>query len=27
VREDPAQWMWFHKRWKLSVPRRRAGPG
>ena len=21
VREDPGQWMWFHKRWKLSPPR------
>ena len=20
VREDPGQWMWFHKRWKLSAP-------
>jgi KDO2-lipid IV(A) lauroyltransferase len=24
VREDPAQWMWFHKRWNLSVPWRRS---
>ncbi|GHC60784.1 lipid A biosynthesis lauroyl acyltransferase [Limoniibacter endophyticus] len=23
VREDPGQWMWFHKRWKLSAPKRR----
>jgi KDO2-lipid IV(A) lauroyltransferase len=22
VREDPGQWMWFHKRWKLSPPRK-----
>jgi KDO2-lipid IV(A) lauroyltransferase len=21
VREDPAQWMWFHKRWNLSPAR------
>ena len=21
IREDPAQWMWFHKRWNLSAPR------
>ena len=21
VREDPGQWMWFHKRWQLSKPR------
>ena len=27
VREAPGQWMWFHKRWKLSPPRkgRKAG--
>ncbi|HEV7255519.1 MAG TPA: lipid A biosynthesis lauroyl acyltransferase [Mesorhizobium sp.] len=24
VREDPAQWMWFHKRWALSKRYRRA---
>ena len=23
VREDPGQWMWFHKRWELSGRRRR----
>ena len=22
VREDPGQWMWFHKRWNLSLPKR-----
>lgn len=22
VRKDPGQWMWFHKRWQLSGPRR-----
>jgi Kdo2-lipid IVA lauroyltransferase/acyltransferase len=22
VREDPAQWMWFHKRWKIAPPRK-----
>ena len=22
VREDPGQWMWFHKRWKLTPPPR-----
>ncbi|TIM03064.1 MAG: lipid A biosynthesis lauroyl acyltransferase, partial [Mesorhizobium sp.] len=21
VREDPGQWMWFHKRWEISGPR------
>ncbi|MDQ6433144.1 lipid A biosynthesis lauroyl acyltransferase [Mesorhizobium sp. LHD-90] len=24
VREDPGQWMWFHKRWKLTGKNRRA---
>jgi KDO2-lipid IV(A) lauroyltransferase len=23
VREDPGQWMWFHKRWGLSKRDRR----
>jgi len=23
VRENPGQWMWFHKRWKLTPPRAR----
>ncbi|MGE0499994.1 MAG: lipid A biosynthesis lauroyl acyltransferase [Rhizobiaceae bacterium] len=26
VREDPAQWMWFHKRWVLSPNVRKARP-
>ena len=21
VREDPGQWMWFHKRWKITGPK------
>lgn len=25
VREDPGQWMWFHKRWKLTRKNRRGG--
>ena len=27
VRENPGQWMWFHKRWKISPPRRRPAGG
>jgi KDO2-lipid IV(A) lauroyltransferase len=27
VREDPGQWMWFHKRWKLTSKNRRGGRG
>jgi KDO2-lipid IV(A) lauroyltransferase len=27
VREDPAQWMWFHKRWNLSTAWRRRMAG
>ncbi|RVB98256.1 lipid A biosynthesis lauroyl acyltransferase, partial [Mesorhizobium sp. M7A.F.Ca.CA.002.15.2.1] len=23
VREDPVQWMWFHKRWEISGGRRK----
>lgn len=26
VREQPGQWMWFHKRWKLSPPKARRKP-
>lgn len=26
VREDPGQWMWFHKRWKLSPRRLKKAP-
>lgn len=26
VRDTPGQWMWFHKRWKLTPPRRRKAP-
>jgi KDO2-lipid IV(A) lauroyltransferase len=25
VREDPGQWMWFHKRWEISGRRRKRG--
>ncbi|PSJ60033.1 lipid A biosynthesis lauroyl acyltransferase [Kumtagia ephedrae] len=27
VREDPGQWMWFHKRWKLTKASRRRARG
>ncbi|RUX88176.1 lipid A biosynthesis lauroyl acyltransferase, partial [Mesorhizobium sp. M7D.F.Ca.US.004.01.2.1] len=23
VREDPGQWMWFHKRWEIGGGRRK----
>ena len=26
VRENPGQWMWFHKRWKLTPPRKGRTP-
>ncbi|RVA66409.1 lipid A biosynthesis lauroyl acyltransferase, partial [Mesorhizobium sp. M7A.F.Ca.CA.001.08.1.1] len=26
VREDPGQWMWFHKRWEISNWRRKPRP-
>lgn len=26
VREDPGQWMWFHKRWQIQRPARGLGP-
>jgi len=26
VREDPGQWMWFHKRWEISNSRRKKQP-
>ena len=26
VREDPGQWMWFHKRWEISKWRRKKRP-
>ncbi|MEW6629399.1 MAG: lipid A biosynthesis lauroyl acyltransferase [Pseudomonadota bacterium] len=26
VREDPGQWMWFHKRWDLGGQRRKRAP-
>jgi KDO2-lipid IV(A) lauroyltransferase len=26
VREDPGQWMWFHKRWEMSGRRRKRRP-
>jgi len=25
VREDPGQWMWFHKRWEISGRSRKRG--
>jgi Kdo2-lipid IVA lauroyltransferase/acyltransferase len=26
VRENPGQWMWFHKRWRIARPRKSKSP-